>query len=161
MSSTNAAELPPGWTKTYDPRYKRFYYINSVLQSTQWEIPTEPARKKSISIKSSKTNKTAENFEKPGAATELKIPGSRTTLSSPGTSVHNISVNLSDTSDYKFNSPELEDDIVDDDIEDDIVEDNIVVEESSSGEKEERVLVNLNVSSTGVSTDWTMSDTGM
>ena len=37
------APLPHGWTAMLDPSTNHTYYVNQVLQTTQWQIPTLPA----------------------------------------------------------------------------------------------------------------------
>ena len=35
--------LPEGWVECHDPSHGRSYYFNLATQSSQWELPTEPA----------------------------------------------------------------------------------------------------------------------
>eukprot|EP01048_Picozoa_sp_COSAG05_P027066 COSAG05_NODE_7712_length_777_cov_0.941003_2_plen_197_part_01 len=40
--------LPPDWGAEWSSQYSRYYFINCLTNDTQWEVPTAPARLRSV-----------------------------------------------------------------------------------------------------------------
>ena len=62
--------LPEGWVECHDPSHGRSYYFNLATQSSQWELPTEPAGVAAPPVAESSTPAAEAASPAPAAAAE-------------------------------------------------------------------------------------------